>query len=432
MSLVALCLASSAEGHPADLYGLGPRAIAMGGAATSIAKDSSAAYYNPALLSGAPRVGFELGYSASLPSLRLDGHDVGVDSSHGFQGGALLGGELLDRRVGFALTLALPDDLISRVRTRRESQPRFVLFDNLPQRLVVATTLAVELIDGLSFGAGLTYIASTRGTLEVRGSVSASKEELTRLVSAVDVTFSSVRTPTLGLAFARGPIRLGLTFREQFVLELDLDVKVEGQVTLGDDELVLVEDGSFLLDSFNTDLFSPRQVALGVAYEAETWLVAFDLTYAQWSRFPAPVSRIALDFDLEGLDFEVPIPAAPVEPGLSDILVPRVGLEAQVLSSSAIILRGRAGYSYSPTPTPPQLGRTNYVDSDKHTVSVGVGIETSALDELFPEPLELDLAVALTILEPIEIEKSSPADPVGDYRAGGTILTSSAGVRFLF
>ncbi|MBI4816318.1 MAG: hypothetical protein HY791_08670 [Deltaproteobacteria bacterium] len=423
---------STAEAHPADQYGLGARSVAMGGAMTSAADDFSAAYYNPALLAHPGRLRLELGYAASLPDLRINDRSVDVDASHGFLGGVSIGGEILGHALGFSLGLALPDELISRVRTRRESQPRFVLYDNLPQRLVVSTSLGVELLEGFAIGAGLTYIASTKGTLGVAGEVSASRAELTRLVSEVDVTFSSVRTPAFGLSYSAGPLSFGITYRDEFVLELDLDVRVTGDVTLGDERLILVENGSFLLDSFNTDLFSPRQIAVGASFREGGWLLAVDLTWAQYSRFVAPVSRLDLQLDLGELDFEVPLPDPPVDPEFSDIFIPRVGVEGELVRSEEWALLGRMGYAYQPSPVPSQTGKTNYLDGTKHVVSIGVGVETNSLSAVLPQPMSVDVSAAIIVLAPKAIEKANAADAVGDYRSGGRVWTVAAMARFPF
>src|SRR5437762_2146420 len=83
-----------------------------------------------------------------------------------------------------------------------------------------STNVAAEIIPNLYFGLGLTYIASTSGTLDIFGSVNTTDPQHTRLSSAVDVTFSSVRYPTIGLLWTPGNWRFGVTYRHEFVLTL--------------------------------------------------------------------------------------------------------------------------------------------------------------------------------------------------------------------
>jgi long-chain fatty acid transport protein len=281
----------------------------------------------------------------------------------------------------------------------------------------------VEIFDGLYFGAGLTYIASTKGVLDVVGTVSASDADRTRLFSAVDVTFSSVRYPTLALLYAPLPeLRFGLTYRHEFVLGLDLGVHVRGNITIGDEELIAVENGSFMLDSFNTDLFSPRQLVLGGSYVWDEFTFSVDIAWLDWSRFPPPVSAIDLTVDLGALDVDVPVPDKPLPAQFHDIFIPRFGVEWAVLELVSL----RAGYAFEPSPAPAQTGLTNYIDSAKHQLSFGVGLRLPIFEEVFPKQPVLDFGVSGIFLTQRIYEKSDPADAVGDYPAGGRIFSAAA------
>src|SRR5260370_25035983 len=69
-SLLLWCaLPLGAAAQPMDLYGFGPRSMAMGGVQAAADGDYSAAYYNPALLSkGSVGVGFNYG----VPSMYIN------------------------------------------------------------------------------------------------------------------------------------------------------------------------------------------------------------------------------------------------------------------------------------------------------------------------------------------------------------------------
>jgi len=82
----------------------------------------------------------------------------------------------------------------------------------------------------------------------------------------------------------------------------------------------------------------------------------------------------------------------------------------------------RAGYVYERSPVPPQTGLTNFVDTDRHTLSLGAGLVLSALKPVLPGSLTLDLHAQLSVLPERLTLKASPADFVGDYRASGTMF----------
>lgn len=437
VALAAAAVPAAAPANPLDAFGFGARGIGMGGAVTATVRDVSANYYNPAGLAASDHLRLDLGYAYTAPSLTLNDEDLDVDRASGFQGGFLLPGRLFGRRVAFSTGIYLPDDRITRLRALRQSQPRFELYDNRPQRLVITSSVAVEIIENLFVGAGVTYLSNTHGKLDVKGTVHATDVTHTRLLSAVDVDLEAVRYPSFGLMWRPGAHwRFGLAEREQFSLDLDLDVLVHGQIVTGPDDTVLVPDGRFFLNSVNSNLFSPRQVVAGAAYESQRFLLAVDLAWLQWSHFPASTATIELDLDVQPLDFSFPIPDKPKKPGFHDIVVPRIGGELTLLDEEQLGLVARAGGFYEPSPAPDQPGVTNYVDCDKIGGGVGLGLRLGAQHPvrgaIWPGPVTIDAAFQYIGLLSREYHKDDPADGVGDYVADGRFLSGAVTLGVLF
>lgn len=430
--LLALALLPSpALANPLDAFGFGARAIGLGGAATAVSTDVAANYYNPAGLAAGDGLRLDLGYAFVRPELRIAGGDQQVDDSRGFQGGVALPGELFGHRVGFSLGLHLPDERVSRIRALPQRQPRWVLWDNRPQRVVISSSLAFEVIDGLFIGGGLTYLANTSGTLDITGDVGLFDVELTRLSSAVDVDLASVRYWTVGALYRGDGWRVGATWREDFSLKLDLDVRVTGRV-LSAPDLAVVPEGLFLLRSINDNLYSPQQVFAGVAVEVGDWLIAADVGWLDWSAFPSPTARLELALELAPLSFDLPLPAEPLAPGFDDIFVPRLGVEWRALTGEWGGLDLRAGGFYEPSPAPSQPGVTNYVDSDKIAGAIGFGVRVADPSGVFPKPLQVDVAGQVIRMRARSYHKSDPADAIGDYTAEGWAYGITAGLGLVF
>jgi long-chain fatty acid transport protein len=428
-----LLWAVPAAANPLDAFGFGARSVALGGAVTASVDDFSANYYNPAALASLTDLRLELGYLYTDPTLTLNGGDLGVDAPRGFQGGLTVPGEVFGHRVAVSLGLYLPDQRITRVRALPQAQPRFELFDNRPQRIVITSGLALEVVDHLYVGGALTYLSNTRGVLDIQGQVHLTDKTRTRLFSKVDVDLAAIRYPSAGVLYApdRG-LRVGASFRDEFSLALDLDVDVSGQIVAGPKDNVVVPDGHFILHSSNHNLFSPRQFVLGAAWKADRWLVGADVAWLQWSRFPSPTAEVQIDLALDPFQFEVPAPDKPEKPRFHDIFVPRVGGEYRLIDGPHFGLTARAGYFYEPTPAPDQPGRTNYVDLDKHGASAGLGLAFADFGEVFPKPIHLDLAAQGIFMATRRYTKDDPADPVGDYTARGHIWGGAATLSFLF
>ncbi|MCA9517743.1 MAG: hypothetical protein KC635_22540, partial [Myxococcales bacterium] len=297
LALAALARPLPARANPVDAFGMSARAVGLAGTYGALTDDFAANYYNPAALASLDDMRLELGYILVDPTLELNGGDLDVDGVNGIQGGLVLPGEVWGHRIGVSVALYLPDDRLTRLRALPERQPRFVLYDNRPQRLVLTTSLALEIVpDVLYIGAGLTYLSDTKGSLDITGQVDFEDADGTDLRSAVDVDFQAVRYPSASiLVTPTENLRFSLTYRAPFDLSLDLRLDVHGDIVIGgttDDPVPLVEDATLAVTSKNANLFSPRQLALGAAWVADdgSWDVAAEVVWQQWSEFRSPTA----------------------------------------------------------------------------------------------------------------------------------------------
>jgi long-chain fatty acid transport protein len=432
--MTAALLPATVSANPLDAFGFGARGMSLGGAMTAIARDFSANYYNPAGLASGEDLRIEIGYMYNDPTLTMNGNDQNVDRSYGVQAGVVMPGQIGTRTLAFSVGLHLPAERITRIRALPQRQPQWVVYDNRPQRLVITTSAAFEIVEWLYVGAGVTFLSNTEGSLDMSGLVSLTDAEETALFSGVDVNLSSVRYLSAGLLVTPGDnFRAGLSFRDEFELALNLDVNVEGDIApLEPGAPPVVEGGRFDLKTLNSNLFSPRQLTLGLAWEEPRWLVSADVSWLQWSRFPPPASEIQIELDLDPLDFAVPPSDAPLNPEFDDIFTARVGGEYVALQSRYLDLTTRAGYFFEPTPAPDQPGQTNYIDSSRHGASLGLGFAFHDFSAVFPRPLLFDVAAQFIGLREREYVKDDPADPIGDIVSRGHIWGFSSTIGFLF
>ena len=87
---------------------------------------------------------------------------------------------------------------------------------------------------------------------------------------------------------------------------------------------------------------------------------------------------------------------------------------------------------YSKTPIDAQTGLTNYVDRDRHTFSLGVGVTARDLAKELPAAVSIDIHAALSELPRATVIKANAADFVGDYTAGGHIVNLGAMLTVAF
>jgi long-subunit fatty acid transport protein len=426
--------AGVARANPVDAFGFGARAAAMASAQTAASDDGGANYYNPALLATFDDIRIDLGYQYASPALLVNGLDLGVDPSRGTTASLVAPGRVAGARVALGGGVFLPDQHITRTRTLSSQKPRFVVYDNRPQRLFLAANLSVEITDSLYLGAGLAYMSSTRGDVVLDGRVGFPNAADSDLALGIDVDLETIRYPQLGAYYRVNPwLDVGVSYRGGFKLVLDQVFVVQGDV--GAEGFPIVEDGFFRLHTVSQDLFQPAQLTAG--FEARLTAdvsVAFDLQWQRWSAFENPAARITLALDVGEFNDLVDIPESPPLPvaHFFDIAVPRLGVEWIAMRRPRTELSVRGGYAYEPSPVPEQSGETNFIDSDKHTVSLGAGLVLQKITAILPRPMSVDAFVAATVLESRAHRKISAADPVGDYRSSGHVLQAGISSRWRF
>jgi len=430
----AVAAPAAARANPADIFGLGARGAAMGGAQVAAADDSTACYYNPALLVSTDDIHIDVGYQMAVPEVGANGETFHVDRSEGIAAGIVVPGHIGRQRLAIGASLFLPDQQVTRTRTLPAERPRFLAYDNRPQRLLMAATAAFEIVPGLSVGGGVAYMASTNGVVDLRGLVGFPDPTGSDLDLSIDVDVKTIRYPHLGIAWRPLPwLQLGAAFRGGFRLVIDQTVRVRGDIG-PPGQAPVIEDGRLDLRSVSQDLFQPVQITAGFAAQlAPSWLVAFDLGFQRWSTFANPTAHIDIELDIKQFNDLVNIPAAqplPV-PNLHDIIVPRLGVEWRGRPGRRT-WAARAGYVYEPAVAPPQAGESNFIDNDKHTLSVGGGVEWPGLGRVIMKPLSLDAYVAVTVLAPRDHHKLSPVDPIGDYRSSGYVVAAGVMSRWRF
>jgi len=415
---------SPALANPVDAFGFGGRAPAMAGAQTAAAADGSANYYNPALLATFDDIRVDVGYQTAVPSLFVNGLDLRVDSSRGLAVALSSPGRIGKVHLAVSGGLFLPDQHVLRARAIEADKPRFALYDNRPQRLFLGANLAFQIGDRLAIGGGIAYMAKTVASVDLVGRLGFPDPNDSDLALAIDADVKEIRYPQAGILFHATPwLDLGLSYRGGYKLILENTVRVLADVGREDDPVV--ENGRLELFALAQDLFQPQQWSAGLAARlTHRLLVAFDASLHRWSRFENPATRIDLDIDAGMFNDLIDIPDTPPlpDPHYHDIVIPRLGVELRLVESARRDLDLRAGYSFEPSPVPEQVGESNFIDNDKHTLSAGLGLTLRHWTDILPRPVRLDAYGAVTLLAPRSHHKLSPVDPVGDYRSSGRLV----------
>ncbi len=406
-----------------DIYGFGARGKGMGNALTAAAEDYHAIYYNPAQLMERLEVHVGAGITIIEPQLSLQrgALDSTIPSrlpatNVGFHLGIStpLGG-IFKHKVAFGVAFFAPLVRVTRAEFVDPQTPHFYMYENLPDKLIIALGGAGQPFDWLKIGLGMQVLADLDGSADFSFSMVDSRVTSRRftidLHSDLAVTAGLTVTPMKGLNFS-------VSYREKLDLAFTLPVSAE-----------IEEIGTLTFNLAGTDLYTPHQVSGGFSWKLP-WApltVAADVTFALWSHAPSPAPDIQFQINAPALQetdesiIDVRTTAIPLE--AVDIVTPRVGLEYGLGD-----FRLRAGYMFRPTPIPRQVQTGNYADSDTHMATLGADWTFSDPTQVHKRPLTIGLALQATVLRGRNVIKSDPADATGDYRIGGTII--SFGIDF--
>jgi long-chain fatty acid transport protein len=259
--------------------------------------------------------------------------------------------------------------------------------------------------------------------LDIMGDINFLRTTQTRLTHQLKGDLVSSRAFQVGVqARPLEWLSVGVAWRGALALRDTLTARVEGGLTgLGPAFPV-----SFELISRSVGAYIPQQLVFGVAARPlDALRVSLDVGWVDWSKHPSLISTEELLLSVElppAIMLDIPSMiggTTPLPMNLRDIVVPRVGVEWDALRTGSLVLRARAGYVFERSPFPVQRGRTNFVDSDRHSLTLGAGVSLLSPGRRFPGNLNLDAYFLYAQVSERAHEKDSLVDPVGDYRAGG-------------
>jgi long-subunit fatty acid transport protein len=365
-SLLLLALASNAGASTLDLYGYGARGVGMAGAVTATARGHESVYYNPAGLAFAERASFAVGFERADLFLELDGDSVDARRSQAMIIGITLPlplGGWLERRLALGTGFVIPTDSILRADLPRPGRARFAIVENRAQVVSLQVAAGLRLHDTFAIGGGVLALAELEGAIEV------APNDQGRIGSQVRDEVLADFAGVAGASWRPTPwIAVGASWRGASRARFDLPIEVDLGETFPLPVPTLRIEG--------TAQYDPQQATLEVAGRPTPPLqVAAGITWKRWSAFPTLVEFTAVPAEY---------PAQP-PPDFADTWVPRVGAEYTHVATrapsgeTATRLFARGGYAMEPTPAPEQRGFHNDLDSDRHILAAGGGVQWGAL-----------------------------------------------------
>lgn len=429
------CIGTSAwASGMTDTYGVGTRAIALGGAFTAVADDFSAAFYNPAGLGQTNGHHFSLEYLYTMPDIDVktsNGEDLVIydqlgdvrtdptegTAGHGLDLGFPVIGLILDINdiaklpvnVQLGAAISLPEDLdiAYRIRDYPPDQPHFIRYGDDIDRILLAVGVGVEAVkDVIYVGGGVQAMLHGPGSFYVDGLSLTEANVVSQSEFGALLEFE----PTFGLLVTPFDKKLKIGFSWRDAQELDLGViPIVSPMVIGG----LVTNVNMNLDI--KAFYTPEEYSIGVAFDLDPVLVSLEVNKQLWSNYAYSTTDSYHYFG---------------SPDFKDTYNYRVGVEYKLNPKTSLM----AGYFHQPSPVPDQSGKvSNYIDMDKDCFSLGASYMLDPPFGITKEPVKLGLTAQYQMLDDVSVTNKDGVTGISwedeeDYTVEGNALAFGASV----
>ncbi|MEN6473560.1 MAG: outer membrane protein transport protein [Syntrophaceae bacterium] len=463
--ILGYALPANAEGW-GDAYGIGTRAVGMGGAYCAVADDHMAAYYNMAGLGQIQKNIIALEFEYVKPRIDVQsvatGEDIKVynadgsirsDPTNGMAGDGLdfyapvlgfvlnLNGALdplinplaskynpnfrLPRiNVGGVISLTENLDNILRTRFHPPDEPHFISYGDIVNNAMIKIGFGVEAIEKLLYlGAGVNCLPNGEGTLYA---YNYRFSDNNRFAMQGNLRVNMMYSPQFGILVTplNRKLKLGYSYRGHSEINFNR-LDIAATIELG--QMFSLPLAGEIYTSYNPDMHT-----FGVSYKMfDSLLIDCDLVLKKWGDFDYSEAEMGV-FTEPYRDMYGMTGIIPNGPEFDDTVDIHLGAELKLDEHFTI----RAGYQYRPTPVPNQSGKiTNYIDMDQNIFSLGGSYHIGRPD------IELLGAMRYFMFDNFTVDKTGVASVTWgeadfnqqqSYKVSGDAYMVSAGVKYTF
>ncbi len=424
-----------------ETYGFSPNGISMGNAMTAHVDDWSSVFYNMAGLGRTAKLKkqdepinqMSLNYLRSSPDFNLNisrstldefgnPESVPTNATRNLDSGTLVVGMVFDinkvfrmwdfvSSARFGLGMGISDDLTMVKLNDVEPQTHnYLRYGREADRTMVLSGVGFGFLDD-AFGIGLGTNATFGGDGNVllKGVQVSTGPQSPDGQTIMDLKLKPVLL--MGLYFSPGKL-----FPSAEGLEFGFNYRQKSKLDISPFNTTAVTDAGGIPLNLKLSIFGywqPDTYTLGTAVNiGEKAMVSLDLEYQEWSEYEVSIDMAANHSD--------------ILPDLDNIIVPKIGLQYKINDPTTLLF----GYYYQPSfiPDDEVTGEVNWMDNDKHVVSVGLKWRLPALTRM-ERPVDLSIGYQLQYLEKRDVDKTAPDSLNPDYSYDGNCHTIVAGLQ---
>ncbi|WP_167320872.1 OmpP1/FadL family transporter [Desulfosudis oleivorans] len=419
--------------HFGDTFGFSPEGMALGNAMTAKVDDWSAVYYNIAglgrsqhLVNGKSQL--FLGYINNAPDLDIEivrreaatGDRLATNGDRDLDTGTIVIGGVLDigtlvhlpemvssTRLGLAIGLN-DDQSVVKINDLDPRTHNFMRYGRECQRMLITTGMGFGFLhDTFGVGLGVTSFFTGEGTALLERVELQTESQSPPGQAKMDLKMEQALV--MGAYFSPGKL-----WRSLDTLELGVAYRAESQLDITPFRAIASTDlGGIPLNikMALVDYYQPEMYSVGLAYSLNRLTLSADLEFQQWSgfEFSTPMQE---NYGGELKEFD-------------DIFVPKLGLAYDFNPSLDLLF----GYYYEPSFVPDEAvsGRMNFLDNDKHVVSLGCVYQLPKLS-MVKGNSEFSIGYQYQHLMDRDVIKTAPTPENPHYSYGGSCHSLMLGV----
>ncbi len=431
---VLFLIASKLFASAGDIYGLSSVSSSTGGVSLPSRPDISTTYQNPAFLGSVENLRMTLGWMAISDSLApIQGVIVQNDSIgkgleigdfltdypnlSGFNFGLMFPLRKPLPKIAFGMTGFVPVGSIANIETSEGVQAVYSNYAYRPRHFSWIVGGSIEVLKNLSLGlAGNIYWTSgANSQININGKNST-------VALAMDI--KPAVAPIIGLHYLLSRWGFDASYHApvdyQFVFKNRSDLVLFGNTGEGGE--VSAPIIQFLSES--SMFYDPQMIGLGISRRfLNGFSVGTKWLWKNWKKYRSPINRVS--FTNPG-DLKSSVPKLEFR----DVISPGFGVEVPVLSWFL-----RAGYRYEPERLIHQDENSNFLDTDVHLLSTGMGHTFGSFLGIWTQPVTLDAHLQYHRLILKTIYKQNP-EAIGykkeGYSIGGSLLNYGLNLSMTF
>ncbi len=351
-----------------DMFGVDATGIAMGNARTGSADDWTATYYNPAGITQTKESeGVNFLVAVNHLSVKPFGNGLQNNDNKDIEGISVgmthtFIADFIHVGISFYTPLGDTQQQITHYADPSEAfltnKLYFEFLENTTEQQVILPTLAFRVLPFLSIGGGISlFIKSMTYSHEYFPTVNNQSIWYMNLSNTQQYTYVA----NVGILFhPSNRFKVGFSY-----MSAD-DFPIVGAAFVHLNGVQGLPIAGNFTQTINTILFySPAHASLGVMYKPlENLELNGDITWVGYSSYID-------NHDVRPQNESYTDPSTGVTytgQGFNDIYVPKLGVAYKPVETVCLM----GGYEYIPTPVPPQMRMTNYVDNVKNVLSTGV------------------------------------------------------------